>query len=518
MNFKHTPITNTNPGTSRVTRLWRAGRQGQKGWIGLFMCFFVLSLYGQNYQGAFHIEQQVFEESGDSLLLGFTFTLDSKLVAPCSAIIFEPRISDRKNHTMVFPYVQVNGETRAKLNSRWFTICSGKWLEQYQRPYMQVNIHKYTGEKLNYFFRVPYQEWMDEAKLTLQQEIIDCAGKVYQYSYTFDSSVKLMARQPYQVQPQVALVTPADEPKIRNLQGSAYLDFQSGRSVILPDFRRNPVELGKINDALTDVISNMDVQITGLFIEGYASPEGRYATNERLARERATALKNYISNRYMIEERMFTVRSTPEDWEGLKVMVEEATDLQQKEQVLRVINSEAEYDAKERQLKTLSVYNRLLKDFFPNLRRVEYQIDYAVRDYNSTEARDLIDKNPQNLSQAELYRVAESYGKESPEYKRIIMEIIPRYYSNHSVALNNAAALSLQNGEINTALRLLEQAQDIPAAWNNLGVAYLYSGELDKAARLFEKALAANIRQAEHNLAEVKKKREDEEKLSKRRK
>ncbi|NDV60824.1 hypothetical protein D0T85_22530, partial [Bacteroides sp. 519] len=91
-----------------------------------------------------------------------------------------------------------------------------------------------------------------------------------------------------------------------------------------------------------------------------------------------------------------------------------------------------------------------------------YQIDYAVRSYSTTEARQLMNTNPENLSQLELYSVALEYGKDSPEYKKIIMETIPKYFDSDPVAMNNAAALLIENGEENTALRLLEKAPALP--------------------------------------------------------
>lgn len=477
--------------------------------FGLCLLFFALSLTAQDYRGAFHIQSGDFKEQNDSLHISFDIRIDSRAVPACASMIFEPELKDDNEHRLSFPYIQVNGEERTRLNRRWFSVSSNKWLENYQPPYMLIDANKYTGENLSYSFSVPYESWMDNATLTLVQEMTGCAGEQHLYTYTLGNSVTTELREPYQVQPKVTLITPTEESKTRNRQGSAFLDFQSGRSVILPDFRRNPVELGKIDHALTEVMGDMDSQITGLFIEGYASPEGKYSSNEKLARDRAIALKDYIKNRYMMTEQIFTVKSIAEDWEGLKAAVEGSSDLPQKDRVLAIINSSDEYDVKERKLKGLSIYSRLLRDVFPELRRVEYQIDYAVRSYNNTEARALIGTSPEKLSQAELYRVAESYGKESPEYRRIIMETIPQYYPNDAVALSNAAALLIENREENTALRMLEKVQHIPAAWNNLGAVYLLRGELDKAGELFNQASVAGIQEAAHNLEELKTKKED---------
>jgi len=482
----------------------------------IFPClllFLSIAAYSQNYKGSVVIESTEFLERNDSLIIGFNIKVEANAVTSCSSMYFTPELSNGKQ-TIDLPYVQLNGKTRRKINSRWFMVASDKWLASYDAPHTVVNVGKYTDEHMSYQIALPYQSWMDNASLSLRQELIGCRSEVNLYTYKLSDRVKLAPRAPYQAQPLVALVVPEEKAKIRNRQGSAFLDFQVGRSVILPDFRRNPVELSKINDALVDVMADTDARITGLFIEGYASPEGRATTNEKLALDRATALKEYIKTRYMLPENIFSVRSGGEDWAGLKVKVEQSTDLPQRDQLLNIIDSPADLDAKEQQLKRLSVYQRLLRDIFPELRRVEYQIDYSVRSYTTAEARSLMNSNPENLSQAELYRLAMEYGKESAEYRRIIMEIIPKYFDSDPVALNNAAALFIRNGEENTAMRLLERAQSLPAAWNNLGIVYMLRGELDRAGELLNQASVAGIKEAEHNLKELDKLTIDNAKLT----
>ncbi|NDV67263.1 hypothetical protein D0T60_18770, partial [Bacteroides sp. 224] len=264
------------------------------------------------------IVQKEFREQNDSLHISFNITIDARVVPSCSAMIFEPEIKDDNQNLVTLPYIQVTGEARTKLNRRWFTLCSDRWLAAYKAPYAVINTNKYTGEELNYAFSIPYEPWMDNSRLVLKQEAIGCAGEEYLYTYTLSNQVTTELKAPYEAQPQLTYTAPGEEVKTRSRQGSAYLDFQVNRSVILPDFRRNPVELGKINDALSEVMNDTDARITGLFIEGYASPEGKYTNNERLARERAAALKEYIRVRYMLPEQIFSVKSVAEDWDGLK--------------------------------------------------------------------------------------------------------------------------------------------------------------------------------------------------------
>lgn len=44
-------------------------------------------------------------------------------------------------------------------------------------------------------------------------------------------------------------------------------------------------------------MSNPDYEITGVYLTGYASPEGLYTRNEILSRDRTVALKDYLRRR-----------------------------------------------------------------------------------------------------------------------------------------------------------------------------------------------------------------------------
>ncbi|NDV66423.1 DUF3868 domain-containing protein [Bacteroides sp. 224] len=486
--------------------------------LGVRLLFlFVLSCgsaFAQNYQGFVYVNGREFLERNDTLFVSFDIHVDSKAVPTCGTVIFEPELAD-DTRKVILPYIRLTGKKRAHLDRRWFALCSDEWLSYYQPPHISVTTGKYTDEILSYNIHLPYEDWMEQANLSLKQEITGCRHQSQLYVYTLNNCLNLSPRAPYQVQPLVSMSTPDDASKTRVRQGSAFLDFQVGRSVILPDFRRNPVELAKINDAISGIADDADVQLKGITVEGFASPEGTYASNEKLSRERAAALKEYIRNRYFFAEQLFTVRWTGEDWKGLKTLVEQS-DLDYKNELLAVISGYEEPDAKERKLKAVGrgiPYSKMLRELFPELRRVEYRVDYMVRNYNLSEAKEVLRRNPDNLSQLEMYRVAESYGKDSREYREIMTEIIPKHFATDAVAINNAAALLIGNEEYQTARRLLEKVSpQSPSVWNNLGVIALQLGELDKAEELLNQAALVGLKEAVHNLEEMKRKREDDKK------
>lgn len=451
------------------------------------------------------VDVRSFRESGDSLLVDYFVRVPSPIVASGQGLRIVPML-ESGDSVLLLPRMTVLGKNKQKVLKRYHNNS--------QLGYPPSSL---APDSLPYAYhvRIPYQLWMDSAQLCIRQEVSDYRGRKVITHYRLSDKVELEKKLPYTVRPHLAFMTPVKEEKRRKRQGKAYLDFQVGRSVILPNFRRNPEELQKIDDAVGEVITHKDAELKGLYVEGFASPEGRYTLNERLSRERATALKEYIRIKFSLDESLFRTSSIAEDWGGLAALVS-ADDYPEAEQLLAIINSEEEPDRKEVLLKRFKAgvpYRALFKDVFPELRRVEYQIDYTVKDYNVEEAGKLLDSRPEDLSQLELYKLAQSLGKENQKYATILNELIPRYYGEDATANNNAAVVFLENGELTTASRYLDKAGDSAQAINNRGVLYLLEGDLDKADGYFDQAQQAGSEEAVLNKQEVQTKRADNRKM-----
>ncbi|MCD8172045.1 MAG: OmpA family protein [Alistipes sp.] len=396
----------------------------------------------------------------------------------------------------------VNGWGKEQLYRRMIKFGNSSVVENL--PEMKIAVTTYTDTLVRYTMRLPYEPWMDEATLDIHQVVGSPARKEQLYTISNAGQVKLQPRIPYEVDARPNFILPEREDKRRNMQGQAFLDFAVGRSVIVPTFRRNPEELAKIEAAIRKVQSDPDVQITGLFVEGYASPEGSYASNERLAAERAQALSNYISQHYGIPANIIRTSSVAEDWDGLRVLVDES-DLVRKAEVMAVIDSDDAPDRKEARLKAMGYpWTAMNAGMFPQLRRVEYQIDFSVKDYSLEESRSLASRNPEMLSQRELFMLAQSYEQGFPEWENLFETII-RQYPDDPAAIINYAGVLLSRGELTSAKRYLDRIGDhtgenisAPDAtgladpratqneWgtraaNNLGVYYLLSGDLETA-------------------------------------
>ena len=163
-------------------------------------------------------------------------------------------------------------------------------------------------------------------------------------------------------------------------EGSAYLDYPQNRTQIIPDYRDNRKELAKIRATLDEIRNNPAYEITGIYLTGYASPEGTYEQNEKLSRGRTLELRNYLLDRYPLRKDLYHMDWVAEDWTGLKKMITQFG-MPDKDRVLYIINTVGIFEGREKQLMDLNngtPYRYMMKEFFPKLRRVDYKITYKL--------------------------------------------------------------------------------------------------------------------------------------------
>ena len=292
------------------------------------------------------------------------------------------------------------------------------------------------------------------------------------------------------------------------MSGSAYLDFPVNQTVIRPDYRRNTAELAKIRETIDQVRGDRYATITGISIKGYASPEGTYANNERLAKGRSEALLDYVKQRYDLAGVETNVDYEPEDWAGLEKKVE-ASDLPDKAELLAIIRADepADWDAREWKLKNLnggSSYRYLLNEIYPALRHSDYEVAYTIRPFNVDESKSLIYKDPKQLSLEEMFQVAQTYESGSPEFKEVF-EIAVRMYPDDPVSNLNAANTALLNRDTANARRYLAKAADGPEKRLAEGVACWLEGDRDQARSIFESLASDPVvgEQAKANLEQI---------------
>lgn len=471
-----------------------------------------LGVCAKGYTGQIAFISNEVKEVNDSLHIYFKVNIRAGAVNDCNAMYITPQLLSGES-VVEFPYILISGNKKYNLMERWESLNKNN--NQHNTTYTTIIAKENTDTLLSYNFKVPYEMWMDSARFVIKQEITGCGSENRLFIFVMNNKVSLTPHIPYQVNTLVAYVEPKAEPKIRKIQGQAYLDFQVGQSVILPNYRRNPEELAKINDLVKDVINDPDVKIKSLYIEGYASPEGTYATNDRLSYARAVALKNYMKSKFGFSESLFRVSNIAEDWDGLKALLP-SSNVTHQDEILEIIDNTDILDGRELNLMKLAKgvpYRKMLNELFPQLRRVEYQINFTVKDYTLSEAKSLLGKKKSQLSQLEFFQIAKSYGENKNEFIEILAETIPKYYPNDQTANNNAAAVLITIKEFSLAKRAISKAGITASTLNNMAVIFLEEGDLDSAEKLLQKAIEEGLVEAHHNLRELELKRVDNMKM-----
>jgi len=354
-------------------------------------------------------------------------------------------------------------------------------------------------DNMPYRANVDYREWMNGATLSLRREEFGCCNSI------LDDRYAPLAAYSERFFPDLVYVRPqAELTKSRSLEGSAFIDFPVDQTVIYPDYRRNTVELGKIQATIDSVRSDRDVTITQVWLKGFASPESPYAHNKDLAIGRTAALKAYIQKLYHFADGIIVTDYEPEDWAGLRRFVEQSN-ISHRSEILDIIDSDREPDNKEWYLKSTypDEYRFLLHNSYPALRHTDYRIAYNIRTFNDVdEIRRIMAERPQKLSLNEFYLVAQEYEPGTDDFTEVF-ETAVRMFPADATANLNAANAAIRRDDFVTARRYLDKAGDSPEATYARAALAIRMEQYDEARRYLRQAADAGLTQAATTLEEL---------------
>lgn len=348
-----------------------------------------------------------------------------------------------------------------------------------------------------------YEGWMDGATLKFHRSDWGCCHEILvEYE-------GILGRHREAFFPKLVFVQPkAEIMKSRSLSGSAYIDFPVDQTVIYPDYRRNTVELGKIQATIDSVRNDKDVSITSVWLKGFASPESPYKHNTELAIGRTAALKKHIGQLYHFADSIIQTDYEPEDWEGLRRYVEQSN-INHREKILTMIDSDMEPDAKETKIKRTypEEYRFMLQHFYPALRHTDYRINYTIRTFSEVEEiKRIMTEQPQKLSLNEFYLVAQKYEPGTVEFTDVF-ETAVRIFPNDTIANLNAANAAIRRDDYVRAEQYLEKAGDIPEAVYARAALAIRKEDYETARRYLETARDMGLEQAATTLNELNERR-----------
>lgn len=445
---------------------------------------------GQTIVDGVSVSDLKMERNGEYMVVDMTLDLKDLDVDGNRAVLLTPRLVNG-NDSLDLQSVGVYGRRRY-----YFYVRNGESMLAEDEQSFKASE---KPDDIAYHNIMPYAEWMNGAKLSLHRSDYGCCHTLLAEQ---DGD---LGRHVEAFFPELVYVRPrAEVAKHRSLEGSAFIDFPVDKTVIYSDYRHNTAELGKIQATIDSVRNDRDVTITQVWLKGYASPESPYAHNRELAVGRTEALKKYIQQLYKFEDGIISTDYEPEDWAGLRHYVEQ-TNLDHRTEILALIDSNMDPDAKEAKIKRTypEEYRFLLQNCYPALRHTDYRIAYDIRTYTDVEEiKRIVRERPQKLNLNEFYVAAQEYEPGTDEFADVF-ETAVRMYPNDAVANLNAANAAMRRGDLDGAERYLAKAGDSPEAVYARGALAIRRKDYDTARKYLNEAKALGLKQADITLDEL---------------
>ena len=238
------------------------------------------------------------------------------------------------------------------------------------------------------------------------------------------------------------------------------------------------------------------LNIKNVEVAAYASPEGGFAYNEKLANKRQDVSEDYVKQQ-LKQTKLTTdidAHYTAEDWEGFQQLVQ-ASNIQDKDVILRVLSMYKDPEEREKQIRNLSEGFRELADqILPELRRSRMIINYEVVGRSDEQIKQQFKDDASQLNNEELLYAAAL--ENDANKKEEIYKATTLYCPNDYRAFNNLAALELNKGNIDKAKTYIEQAKRLSSkpseAFANEAFIALTSGNVQDAETSLSKAIDAN--------------------------
>ena len=236
--------------------------------------------------------------------------------------------------------------------------------------------------------------------------------------------------------------------------------------------------------------------IKDIDVLGFASPEGAYDFNDKLANKRQNTAEQYVKDQLKKTKVNTDINAkyTAEDWDGFQQLVQ-ASNIQDKDVILRVLSMYKDPQEREQQIRNMSAgYRELADGILPELRRSRMIINYETIGRSDEQIQQQYVADPAQLSVDELLYSAtltDDVNKQEEIYKTAA-----KLYPADSRALNNIAALEFNKGNNDTAKEYINKVFNVlsnaPEANANLGMIALQSGDIANAENYIAKATNAN--------------------------
>ncbi len=306
------------------------------------------------------------------------------------------------------------------------------------------------------------------------------------------ATVKLTATDAYEVKPAITadkfqrIIQEVQEADIQFLIQQAGLRSSETRSQEVKD----------LTAAVAEADKNEKKAVNNFEISGYASPDGEMDLNTKLAERRKAATQRFMASQFRSKKLKVKIDSkfTAEDWDGFQKLME-ASNIQDKELILRVLSMYSDPEQRELEIKNLSAaYKNIADEILPQLRRSRLKLTTDLIGKSDEEISTLVNSDPKQLSVEEMLYAA-TLVNTADEKVAIYKKVIDQFPDDYR-GYNNLGIVMFGEGEVKKAAQWYAKALDInpndPDVNFNAAVAAMDQDDLAKAEELFGKSIGTS--------------------------
>ena len=252
-------------------------------------------------------------------------------------------------------------------------------------------------------------------------------------------------------------------------------------------------EIEEWKGTVENVSMTSNQKISNVDISAYASPDGGFELNDKLAAQREKNTNQYLDNelKKLSVDAPINTRYTPQDWEGFKQLVEKSN-IQDKDIILRVLSSYSDPEEREKQIKNISsVFSVLAEEILPQLRRSRLTANVEIVGKSDDEISKMAVSAPQGLSVEELLYAASLAN--TNDAKAAIYNTTTQIYPKDYRAYNNLGTIAFEKGNFVDAEKYFNSAQSLignksPELNYNYALIALRAGDKQRAQQFLGNA------------------------------
>lgn len=301
--------------------------------------------------------------------VNYTLNVPRGYLPSCSRLVYSPRLIAQGHEYQLTPIV-ITGKNFNRLEERQ------QLLDDKQPGYPNAMHLVASGDSMQIRMSelVPFEMWMPQAKLQANVMLDACDRQTLLYTQDLANGVLYIP-----VMPGPALVKYVQKEVEKKAEGFARFYYPVNGYTVDPALYSNRSQLDSMTVLMHRVLNDTNIHVNRIVITGICSPDGAWGYNEGLAKRRAEFISNYLINHERISSDLIETKYIAEDWEGLKKLISEST-MSNKEALLNTIDEISNPDQREAALRKFPQFNYIKQNFYPQLRKVTYEIYYTTKE------------------------------------------------------------------------------------------------------------------------------------------